>query len=258
MERTGGEGQPPSTPPRPTAPEPAAAAGHLLVLVHGLWGVPQQLRPLGEGLAARLTDAGGGGTKPVVLLSKANALVKSREGIEACAGRLADEVRAAVAGSEREGVPIEKISFIGHSLGGLISRRAIAMGHDEPSGKVFGATPQVYSSIATPHLGAGNTTEVEVPVVDWLSALPVVGGALKHVGRFAVYNVANSLYGKSGQEVWAGSENDPEAAEVLLRLADAAHLASLGEFRHRVVYSSAGRDHVSGWRRGTPSQTDRH
>ena len=72
------------------APEPAAGAGHLLVLVHGLWGVPQQREPLGAGLAARLRDAGGGGTQPVVLLSKANALAKSRDGIDACAGRLAE------------------------------------------------------------------------------------------------------------------------------------------------------------------------
>lgn len=56
------------------------------------------------------------------------------------------------------------ISFIGHSMGGLIARYAIGLLSDTTTGTVAGLQAGCYVSIASPHLGCSSSHPDEVGV----------------------------------------------------------------------------------------------
>lgn len=56
---------------------------------------------------------------------------------------------------------VEKISFIGHSLGGLVARYAIAKLYgDTEDSRIGGLVPMNFITVATPHLGTGGHRQV--------------------------------------------------------------------------------------------------
>jgi pimeloyl-ACP methyl ester carboxylesterase len=66
-----------------------------------------------------------------------------------CGQRLAAEVEAL-----KQAHPgLLRISFIGHSMGGLICRHAAGLLYDAGSGTVAGLRPAHFITMATPHLG---------------------------------------------------------------------------------------------------------
>jgi triacylglycerol esterase/lipase EstA (alpha/beta hydrolase family) len=79
-------------------------------------------------------------------------------GIDVCGQRLAQEVQQLVSSTPS----LTTISFIGHSMGGLIARYAIGLLADPATGTVAGLQPQSYISIATPHLGCSSNHPDEV------------------------------------------------------------------------------------------------
>ena len=182
------------------------------MLVHGLWGRPSDWDVVAERLdehKQRLEGAGTGGGKGEreerqqqqehlrVLKSRANARRLTLDGIDVCASRLAAEVRAAVAEERKkfgEEARLERVSFVGHSMGGLIARAAVAelldnelldtgdgdgKGGDEgEEGGARTATattkkltlaggllPAHFVSIATPHLGCHAEAEATAAFV---------------------------------------------------------------------------------------------
>ena len=163
-------------------------ATHLCVLVHGLWGRPSDWNVVAERLEQhkRRIEEGGEEKKESlkVLKSRANARRLTLDGIDVCASRLAEEVRAAVA-EERErhgsegGVKLERISFVGHSMGGLIARAAVAELLDKndsdggdggkarnPNATLAGGLlPAHFVSVATPHLGCHAEAEATAAFV---------------------------------------------------------------------------------------------
>ena len=180
-----------SAPPTPSAAaasnpagttDPARPATHLCVLVHGLWGRPSDWDVVAERLdqhKRRLEGGGGegekggeGGERLRVLKSRANARRLTLDGIDVCASRLASEVRAAVA-EERERFGgesrLERVSFVGHSMGGLIARAAAAelldTGAAGPATLAGGLSPAHFVSVATPHLGCHAEAEATAAFV---------------------------------------------------------------------------------------------
>ena len=116
--------------------------GHLVVLVNGLWGQAKHWDTMKNALYSSL-----GSEKYSIHASRANQLFATYDGIDACGRRLADEIQELAAGSSRN---LKKISIIGHSMGGLISRNAIAKLFDRGSGTVCGLEPQHFITLATP------------------------------------------------------------------------------------------------------------
>ena len=169
------------------APGTRKPATHLCVLVHGLWGRPSDWDVVAERLdehKQRLEAASSSQRQREslrVLKSRANARRLTLDGIDVCARRLAAEVRAAVA-EERERfcaeAKLERVSFVGHSMGGLIARAVVAEllddgGNDggnaaKPKAKTTlagGLSPAHFVSVATPHLGCHAEAEATTAFV---------------------------------------------------------------------------------------------
>lgn len=87
---------------------------HLIVLVHGLMGSSRDL----EYLAQKLEKNGA-----VVLQSSANAYAQSLAGVKEGAEKLVEEIHSICL----ENPQLDRVSFVGNSLGGLFARYAIKL-----------------------------------------------------------------------------------------------------------------------------------
>ena len=216
-------------------------ARHLVVLQHGLWASPGILRALVGHLRGALPGCF------CFLAARSNSRALSVTGIRRCGERLAEEVTSEV--QKHPGV--QRISFVGHSFGGVICRRAIHLGLNE-KGKIFGLEPGIFATVASPHLGVAMKPEggLEVPLVEWLGEPlhPLGAGLVRAVGRaigvtvhgLTGWDLMQSLEPTTGWEEVGGGREGLE----LLEMVNDAHLAALRAFSHRVLYSAAGTDHM--------------
>lgn len=129
------------------------AGKHLVILAHGFQASASMLQPLGRAFAKRGVD---------VHVCSCNSLwFGTWDGIEAGGTRIADEVRHLL--SERS-----RITFVGHSVGGLYLRYAIYLLDKELS-----EVPFDVCTIATPHRGAS------IPLA--FLAANILGGTVKEL-----------------------------------------------------------------------------
>ncbi|ETV99976.1 hypothetical protein H310_07427 [Aphanomyces invadans] len=124
-------------------------AVHLVVLQHGLHGSPKDYASLQPILASVLQDEG---VHVVASQSNCKDFSTTHDGIDLGGVRLADEVEMLVAQCPK----LQKISFIGHSLGGLYVRYCIGVLYAR--GFFVNIEPMNFISLATPHLGIGQPT----------------------------------------------------------------------------------------------------
>ncbi|KAH9690086.1 DUF676 domain-containing protein [Citrus sinensis] len=158
---------------------------------------------------------------------------------------------------------VQKISFIGHSLGGLVARYAIARLYerdvteashhasgecrvdeseedscqkDNLKGKIAGLEPVNFITCATPHLGSRGHKQVPV-----------------FCGFYTLEKVAargSWLLGRTGKHLFLTDRNEGKPP-LLLRMVsdceDLKFLSALQSFRRRVVYANARFDHIVGW-----------
>ena len=151
-----------SSPPSPLVDEQQQT--HLLVLVNGLFGSRHNWAAISELLRTHVDK-----TSTLVHISTANEFRATYAGIDVCGRRLAEEIRTLAATHSN----LERISFLGHSMGGLISRFAVGELYDLENKKIAGLTPSHYMSLATPHIGCrGEAGVAQVPIVSWLTLPP--------------------------------------------------------------------------------------
>ncbi len=103
---------------------------HLVVCVNGLFSCAKHWDTSKAILQERL------GSTVLVHPSQANERFDTYRGIDECGLRLADEIRGVVAKHSS----LEEITFIGHSLGGLIARYAIGDLYDGGSSAITGSS----------------------------------------------------------------------------------------------------------------------
>jgi hypothetical protein len=137
-----------------------SSSRHLVVLVHGLMGSARDL----EYLAQRLEERG----SVVVLQSSANQYAQSLAGIKQAAQRLVEEIHEVCLKNPQ----LDRVSFVGNSLGGLFARYAIKLlsipveerSKGDPNAEFFLSTetgidlgiklyPEKFMTIASPYLG---------------------------------------------------------------------------------------------------------
>lgn len=123
---------------------------HLFVLVHGLWGSPNHMLTIEKAIKKSLLEI----SKERIITLKPSSFRfwKTYDGIEKCAERvIADLLYEIETLKQKDHLKVTKISIIGYSLGGLISRNVIgtlySMGFFEEVKPVF------FSTFATPHVG---------------------------------------------------------------------------------------------------------
>lgn len=150
-------------------------ADHLVVMVNGLYGSSEDWKFAAEQFVKRLPG------KVYVHRSQSNHSKLTYDGVDLMGERLAEEVRQVVQRRRN----LRKISFVAHSLGGLVTRYAIgklyepalnetsSFDTDKPSdqqqmpggGKIAGLEPINFITSATPHLGSRWNKQVSFIVI---------------------------------------------------------------------------------------------
>ncbi|KAL4810064.1 putative serine esterase-domain-containing protein [Aspergillus unguis] len=127
--------------------DPAAKADHLCVLVHGLWGNPSHMNTIATALRKQHDES-----QLHIIAAECNNGNLTYDGIEVCGERLANEIEETLDKSKADGQKIKKLSVVGYSLGGLISRYALGLLYAR--GRMDDLEPVNFTTFATPHLGA--------------------------------------------------------------------------------------------------------
>ena len=175
---------------------------------------------------------------------------------------------------------LKTISFIGHSMGGLIIRYAI--GHryrvEEPSGRetIFGLIPLHYVAITTPHVGCNDTYLSDIkkedsvtPCLRWMGQIPCLGKipalAFHVFESFFVWLVLR----RTGDDLFLRDKDKivEQLASYSIKRKDSAaataaeeeeekprpppYLEALASFTERTCYGNIRGDHVVAWENAT-------
>ncbi|KAH8672928.1 putative serine esterase-domain-containing protein [Ilyonectria robusta] len=139
-------------------------AEHLCVLVHGLWGNPTHMRNIAKSLREQYST-----DDLYLLLAKQNSGSFTYDGIERGGERVCAEIEQQLRDIESSGGKIKKLSIVGYSLGGLISRYAIGL--LDAKGILDTVECMNFTTFASPHLG------VRTPLKGWHNHVWNVMGA---------------------------------------------------------------------------------
>ncbi|XP_007220412.2 putative lipase ROG1 [Prunus persica] len=223
----------------------SSSADHLVVMVHGIMGSAADWKFGAEQFVKMLPD------KVFVHCSERNGSRLTLDGVDVMGERLTEEV---VELTQRK-PNLRKISFIGHSVGGLVARYAIGRlyrppknensEHSSPNGSeedprstLCGLEPMNFITVATPHLGSrGNK---QVPFLFGVPAFEKVASAVIHL-----------IFRRTGRHLFLNDDDDgkPPLLKRMIEDYDECYfMSALRSFRRRVVYSNVGYDHIVGWR----------
>ncbi|KAA8497730.1 putative lipase [Porphyridium purpureum] len=202
------------------ATEHMASKTHLLVLVHGLKGTPEDL-----GFFQKIIEDDEVRSQRGIMVhaTRVNER-KTTDGVAAGARRVADDIRRITA------LPVarslQRISVVGFSLGGLYARYAVALLYDHETNTVAGLQPNIIMAVASPHLG--------VRSFGWLRFCPT-----------PLLWIVRLLFGLTGQQMVlldkANDQGEPLLAE-MCRDTTLPFLTSLRAFKRRVLYANTAND----------------
>ncbi|MCE3215861.1 hypothetical protein HAX54_003810 [Datura stramonium] len=220
--------------PKPMEDKPE----HLLVLVHGILAGPSDWTYAQAELKKRL------GRNFVIFSSSRNTFTKTFTGIDGARKRLAEEVMLVL--KKREDHTFKKISFLAHSLGGLIARYALALLYysDDPiasptnKGLITALQPINFITLAMPHLSVRGKKQLP-----FLFGVPILEKLAAPIAPFFAGQTFSQLFLTDGK---------PNKPPLLLRMAsdcdDDKFISALGAFKCRRLYANVSYDHTAGWR----------
>ncbi|KAF5813228.1 putative alpha/Beta hydrolase [Helianthus annuus] len=222
---------------------------HLLIMVNGIIGSAADWRYAAKQFVKRLPD------KVIVHCSDCNSATLTFDGVDRMGERLAEEVLTVV----QRWPEVSKISFIAHSLGGLVARYAIGRLYENVpirrssnllqndseqsleqlfEAKIGGLQPVNFITVATPHLGSRGHRQLP-----FLCGLPFLERRAPQTAHWIV--------GRSGKHLFL-TDNDNGGRPLLLQMVNDTEnikfMSALGSFKRRVAYANANFDQVVGWR----------
>ncbi|BDA45665.1 probable lipid droplet phospholipase 1 at N-terminal half [Coccomyxa sp. Obi] len=183
-----------------------------------------------------------------ILASTANMSLKTYQGIDRCGQRLAEEVAEYVAVHP----DLERISLIGHSMGGLIGRYALGKLYDPETELICGLRPTHFVTFATPHLGCdGDRSAAQVPFISWTGDIPLAGRFAERALAAAARPFSSVVMGKSGTQFFLQDAKEGRAP-LLERMTqddpnDGYYLSALKSFVTRTCYANSSGDWLVGW-----------
>ncbi|CAA0836682.1 alpha/beta-Hydrolases superfamily protein [Striga hermonthica] len=223
----------------------AFTADHLVVMVHGILGSALDWKFGAEKFVQRHPD------KVYVHCSERNASKLTLDGVDVMGERLAEEVLEVI----KRKPSLKKISFIAHSVGGLVARYAIGKLYrpsnketgqegspnvctDESKGTIANLEPINFITVATPHLGSrGNK---QVPFLFGVTAFEKVAGCVIHW-----------IFRRTGRHLFLTDEDEgkpPLLKRMVEDNEECCFMSALRSFQRRVAYSNVDHDHIVGWR----------
>ncbi|KAG5049349.1 hypothetical protein JHK85_010452 [Glycine max] len=233
------------------AAAPNPAPHHLVIMVNGIIGSAADWRYAAEQFVKKLPD------KVIVHRSECNSSKLTFDGVDTMGERLAEEVLSVV----KRWPEVQKISFVAHSLGGLVARYAIGRLYDYSStlalvgtsrdyfneektefskqfleqsyeAKIAGLEPMNFITFATPHLGSRGNKQLP-----FLCGLPFL--------ERRASETAHLVAGRSGKHLFL-MDNDDGKRPLLLRMVndsdDLKFMSALRAFKRRVAYANANYD----------------
>ncbi|OMO94818.1 hypothetical protein CCACVL1_05779 [Corchorus capsularis] len=226
-------------------PSDSLSADHLVVMVHGILGSSSDWKFGAEQFVKSLPD------KVVVHCSERNMSRLTLDGVDVMGERLAKEVLDVI----QEKPNLRKISFVAHSVGGLVARYAIGKlyrppteevkddtsGNEckqEPRGTIAGLEAMNFITVASPHLGSrGNR---QVPFLFGVTAFEKAASCVIHW-----------IFRRTGRHLFL-TDDDEGKPPLLKRMLedhdDFYFISALRLFKRRVLYANVAYDHIVGWR----------
>jgi hypothetical protein len=196
---------------------PPSTAEHLCVLVHGLWGNPNHLNYLRETLQSQHPE-----DRLHILVAKSNADSFTYDGIEVGGERITNEIEQRIRELEQTGAKISKISMVGYSMGGLVSRYAVGLLYK--NGLFKTVEPVNFTTFATPHIG------IRTPKRGW---------------RANLWNTMGSrTLSTSGQQMFLMDTFRDSGRPLLSILADqkSIFMRGLRMFKSKILYANTMND----------------
>lgn len=220
------------------------AATHLVIMVNGIIGSPANWEYAARQFVERYPQ------ELVVHCSESNSSLLTFDGVDVMGQRLADEVISATSRYPS----LQKISFVSHSLGGLVARYAVAKLYERDAtskisredisdlclekndGKIAGLIPTNFITSATPHLGSRGRNQV--PMFFGVQTLEKVA------------YLTSGLLGKTGKHLFL-SDNENGKPPLLVQMTNDGDnlkfVSALGCFKRRAAYANTSCDHLVGW-----------
>nr|XP_043631106.1 putative lipase ROG1 isoform X2 [Erigeron canadensis] len=217
-----------------------SSVDHLVVMVNGILGSSTDWKFASEQFVKTFPD------EVFVHRSERNAATQTLDGVDVMGERLSHEVTEVI----KQKPSLRKISFVAHSVGGLVARYAIGrlyrppeeksddIDYEESTATIGGLVPINFITVATPHLGSrGNK---QVPILFGVSAF-----------EKAAVLVIHWIFGRTGRHLFL-TDDDGGKPPLLKRMledsGDCQFMSALHSFHRRVAYSNACCDHIVGWR----------
>ncbi|RYP59562.1 hypothetical protein DL769_008470 [Monosporascus sp. CRB-8-3] len=206
-------------------------AGHLCVLVHGLWGNPNHMRSVAKALRAAYPEE-----QLYILVAERNKGSFTYDGIELGGERVCVEIEEELDKIRSRGGKVAKLSIVGYSLGGLVARYAIGLLHAK--GLFDQVEPVNFTTFVTPHLG------VRSPSRGWHNHVWNVLGArtLSMSGR-QLFTIDN--FRGTGRPLLA-----------ILADPDSIFMSGLKRFKRRTLYANIANDRSAVYYTTGISKTD--
>ncbi|KAL6215533.1 hypothetical protein ACLB2K_014962 [Fragaria x ananassa] len=209
---------------------------HLVIMVNGLVGSAEDWRFAATQFLKRYPE------DVVVHCSECNCSMLTFDGVDVMGERLAEEVRSVI----KRHRSVQKISFVGHSLGGLIARYAIGRLYERGTTRevsqeigecrIAGLEPVNFITSATPHLGTWG--HKQVPVFCGFQILEKTAARISW------------CLGRTGRHLFL-TDRDKGKPPLLLQMVydteDIKFLSALKSFRRHVAYANVHYDHLVGW-----------
>ncbi|KAK3285561.1 hypothetical protein CYMTET_6834 [Cymbomonas tetramitiformis] len=222
-----------SSSPKPT---------HLILLVNGIFGTANDWDFARAAISDEARADPSNTESAFVHASRANEFFATFGGIDEAGKRLASEVKTL----RREQPELTCISIVGHSLGGLISRAAIAHMLDAKAGTLCGLRPRHFVTLSTPHLGVFTG----LPITTWLGLKDSLYSAIAPP-------IGSTVFNRTGEELLIDDQkttSQPLLVEMTSDQPDVPYLSALAAFKQRTAYACVEYDHLVDWRSATMSQ----
>ncbi|KAJ8492587.1 hypothetical protein OPV22_014308 [Ensete ventricosum] len=227
------------------------APTHLVVMVNGIIGSAANWKYAAKQFVKSHPEG------VVVHRSECNYSTLTFDGVDVMGERLADEVISIVANNPG----LQKISFVGHSLGGLIARYAISLLYEKSiqkhsseengecedhtlgttcvdknfKGKIAGLEPINFITFATPHLGS--RLHKQIPILRGFYTLE----------KMACHTCW--ILGRTGKHLFLKDKDNgkpPLLVQMVNDYGDLRFMSALQSFKRRVAYSNVCFDFIVG------------